>query len=489
MTMIQRFNRQRHRIKLPSFCRHFTVKPSVLPPHLEPRSARPPASAKADAPYHFYQNKVLEPYLKQSLHASTIRQYIMYGRHMTSDRLINSGNWVRNELLIRLAHRIRDFQQLPFIIGTNPNIEWPYRLYWGAFETLRKTPVIKTAEDNDQFCALLEDLLEDGQQVLPRMALGVTECASYYEQHDHILDRFLNRMIKSRISRRLLAEQHVTLTKACCGTLDDKWTLESLAHRYGSRGDQVGVFNTECSAKAIFQQAQLLVQQQYPSLPDIHMQGDKDITFAYIPDQLEHILYELLHNAVKYTIQQHSHPPIRVTMSSNDTDVFFRFSDQAGGIPRSKYERLWSYQERANNGDFTDFQHIPKMPVTLAERFKQQCDKLEETEQPFGSLGIGLIMSRVYAEYWGGELQVMTMDGYGTDAYVRIPRSGSLMENIGIDSTAQHRRHQHHHHHHHHHDAARQQINKKYSMATTAQFVLKGLPNTNGWSSSSIISS
>ncbi|CAO3596127.1 unnamed protein product [Absidia cylindrospora] len=516
-------------------------------PEIEPRSARPPESTKVDSPSHFYQNKILLPYLKQTIHANTLRQYIIFGQHINSQRLVTSANWVRNELLVRLAHRIRDFQQLPFIIGTNPNIEWPYRLYWGAFETLRKTPTIKTAEDDNQFCALLENLLEDGQQVLPRMAMGVSECASYYTPHDNILDRFLNRMMKSRISRRLLAEQHLALTKAYTGSVKEKQVLESLAHRYSNnngtnkhkQNNQVGIFHTDCSAKAMLNQVQSLVNKQYPSsthLPpvDIEIQGQDDITFAYIPDQLEHILYELLHNATQYTLRQHQQqqhkdkdknlPPIRITISANDTDVFFRFSDQAGGISLPQYGRLWSYQERANSGDFTDFRHVPQMPVTLAERFRQQqqhhtindngdrqgegdttemasttTTTNQQWEQP-RSLGIGLILSRVYAEYWGGELQIISMDNYGTDAYVRIPRNGLMTENIGNEPTGTHHRHHHSQAPQHHIRKEATPMNVVHGKTTTEKATkpnshhhlikhTEQSQNQKGWSLSSIISS
>jgi pyruvate dehydrogenase kinase 2/3/4 len=60
---------------------------------------------------------------QRSVNPNTVRQLVFFGRHMTDDRLIKSANYVRKEITIRLAHRIRDFQKLPFIVGTNPHIE------------------------------------------------------------------------------------------------------------------------------------------------------------------------------------------------------------------------------------------------------------------------------------------------------------------------------------------------------------------------------
>lgn len=75
------------------------------------------------APKSFYHNEVLDRYVEQSVNPNTVRQLVFFGRHMTDDRLIKSANYVRKEITIRLAHRIRDFQKLPFIVGTNPHIE------------------------------------------------------------------------------------------------------------------------------------------------------------------------------------------------------------------------------------------------------------------------------------------------------------------------------------------------------------------------------
>ncbi|RCH87662.1 hypothetical protein CU097_007034 [Rhizopus azygosporus] len=358
---------------------------------------------------------------------------------MNPERLITSANWVRNELLVRLAHRIRDFQQLPFIVGTNPHIEYVYRLYWGAFETMRQFPPIQTESDNDAFCDLLRGLLEDGLLVLPKLARGLSESVAYYPPDQNDLDLFLNRMLRSRISRRVLAEQHLALTEAC----EHQWD-STLGYGDG----YVGIIFVHCSAQEIVKRAKLLVyqhiqkyhyQQQNQPLhaPNIEVSihpnsrdSENEILFAYIPEQLEHILYELLDNAVRFTMKRYpnaNYPPIKVTVSANDSDVYFRISDQGGGMTKDRYERLWSYQARARTGDFDEIKEVEKLPTTVDGRANQVL------QMGHRHLGIGLTMSRIYAEYWGGELQIITMDGYGTDVYVRIPRLGTSIENLGID--------------------------------------------------------
>ncbi len=42
--------------------------------------------------------------------------------------------------------------------------------------------------------------------------------------------------------------------------------------------------------------------------------------------------------------------------------------------------------------------------------------------------GYGLPISRLYARYFGGDLQIISMEGYGTDAYLHLNRLGNSQE-------------------------------------------------------------
>lgn len=46
------------------------------------------------------------------------------------------------------------------------------------------------------------------------------------------------------------------------------------------------------------------------------------------------------------------------------------------------------------------------------------------TGSPLAGLGYGLPIARNYARYFGGELQIVSMEGYGTDGYIYLPRLG-----------------------------------------------------------------
>lgn len=56
-----------------------------------------------------------------------------------------------------------------------------------------------------------------------------------------------------------------------------------------------------------------------------------------------------------------------------------------------------------------------------------------------GGLGFGLPLSRLYARYFGGDLTLVNLPGYGADAYLALRRLGdeweeTLHEDGGVDN-------------------------------------------------------
>ncbi|KAG0217734.1 hypothetical protein BGX33_009742 [Mortierella sp. NVP41] len=451
-----------------------------------------PQARRRYSPQHFYQNRILDPYVHQAVSPITLRQLVFFGRNMQEDKLLKSANYVRTELPIRLAHRIRDFQNLPFIVGTNPHIELVYDLYWQAFERLAKIPEIKTLEENDAFCEMIKGLLNDHLVVIPQLALGIMECSKHIPAAQ--VDQFMNKMLRSRISRRVLAEQHITLTG----------NFNSPNHMMTDRG-YIGIIYTHIRPRDIVERTALLAADTCRQAsggmtpPKVLLDGNIDAEFTYIPDHIEYILYELLKNSMRFVMQNGKRdpttgelPPIQITVCEGTHDIVFRVSDKGGGIPPEMESQLWSYAQ--SPARFANFEKISKMAATVHEQVAPSFsssssresntftgDKQDEgivlppppaanknpTYHPSEStllldrhahtrnqsaqkssfstssspqqyknqslhLGIGLPMSRVYAEYWGGDLKVFTMHGYGTDAYAKFCKFGNIYENFDV---------------------------------------------------------
>lgn len=328
-------------------------------PSPAPSPTRLGMDSEADLGRHFYLNKVLEQWAAKPATRMTLRQLIFFGRTLGRDRekILKSGNYVRQELPVRIAHRIRDLQALPFVVMTNQHLEDVYQKYWSAFETFRRFPHIKTVDDNEKFCNLLRRLLDDHLTIIPSLTIGIVESSHHLQPQQ--LDKFMERMLRSRISRRVLAEQHIALSEA----LDDPFHFfnEPVTRRreegqYESEldlnnddavGDHVGIVYTRLSVASVVNKGIKLLTQMFATvqgmgedrIPKVEVDGDLKARFAYIPEHLEYIVFELLKNAIRATIRKHvgmeEKGVVRVTVVEGppEEDLIIRISDCGGGLP------------------------------------------------------------------------------------------------------------------------------------------------------------
>ncbi len=86
-------------------------------------------------------------------------------------------------------------QTLPYVVVTNPHISQVYELYYKAFESLRRVKEIKTLDDNERFCTLISQTLQEHLTVIPKLAMGVLECRDLMKAED--MDKFMNTLLRS----------------------------------------------------------------------------------------------------------------------------------------------------------------------------------------------------------------------------------------------------------------------------------------------------
>jgi pyruvate dehydrogenase kinase 2/3/4 len=192
-------------------------------------------------------------------------------------------------------------------------------------------------------------------------------------------------------------------------------------------------------------------------IPEIRVQGHLEATFPYILSHLEYIIGELLRNSIQAAIE-HRHakdstaanpPPIDVLICETSQHVIMRFSDQGGGIPRDILPYLWSFSKGPRRlARLRNLTEVPTLSATMQElRSKKSKNNKSGQDQsstphrdsslstltgrpPDLKLGIGLPMSKIYAEYWAGSLEIHSLEGYGTDAFLQISKLGNKNEHI-----------------------------------------------------------
>lgn len=101
-------------------------------------------------------------------------------------------------------------------------------------------------------------------------------------------------------------------------------------------------------------------------------------------------------------------PPIKVVVVEGSEDITIKISDEGGGIPRSAIPMIWTY-----------------LYTTMSDEGLEANIVASDFKAPMAGFGYGLPLSRLYARFFGGDLRLISMDGYGTDVYISLNKLSS----------------------------------------------------------------
>ncbi|KAI9312254.1 mitochondrial pyruvate dehydrogenase [Dichotomocladium elegans] len=395
--------------------------------------------------------------------AVSLRQMVMFGQNPSPGTLFRASQFLHEELPIRLAHRVKELEELPHGLNKMPSIlkvkDWyshsfqdlinlPHpRLSREVKETLRKTiknqertalppsypnPSIKpnttanislhpsvpighryytNLEDvqctpemlkyTETFVRTIEGIKRRHDPVVTTVAQGIVE---FKEQRrspviDTAVQEFLDRFYMSRMGIRMLIGQHSAL------------------YRLPSRKNYVGIICTKTNIREIAQDAianARFICEEYYGLfkaPQVQMFCPGEIEFMYVPSHLNHMLFELLKNSLRAVVErfgvdyEDEYPAIKLVIAHGKEDITIKISDEGGGIPRSGIPLVWTYM------------YTTAEPQELEPEYSRS-----DFRAPMAGFGYGLPLSRLYARYFGGDLKLISMEGYGTDVYLHLNR-------------------------------------------------------------------
>lgn len=416
-----------------------------------------PSFSSILTPQHFYQNEVLLNYSKKKPHPVSLRQLAGFGKTLTKQKILSSANFVRLELPIRLAMRIRDLQTLPFGVVNNFHLAQIYESYYHLFNAFRKIPQISTVAENDEFCKTISALLDQHVFNLSHLMMGALELSILKNLPQEELDMFMSSMLRSRISRRVIVEEHLSLTEIY------------KQHPYQSKPpDYIGEIFNDCNAKEHFEIVADLIKDSmlefFPNrenMPDLVVEGDVHTHFPFMVPHLHYLFGEILRNSFEATIKTHGAstdkklPPIKITIVNSKKQVLFRISDQGGGISHRKLESIWNFGKNPElaRQSLANFHRIPGLQMYSNLQVTPAGSSIVETHDALGQtsvgdinntttstkkstldqlitrpyqykLGLGLPMCKVYADYWNGDLTMNSLEGYGSDTSLTLSKLG-----------------------------------------------------------------
>ncbi|KAK9845210.1 hypothetical protein WJX81_000109 [Elliptochloris bilobata] len=372
------------------------------------RSAKPTVARLADSVPRAVVDDIFGCALKKQTGVS-LKYMLDFGANPIERQLILSAQFLHNELPVRLAHRVAELENLPYGLSAKAPVLKVRDWYVDSFKELRRFPAVKDTADELHFTDLLKHIYHRHRNVVPVMAIGVAELKRELKAAGGLsefpeIHQFLDGFYLSRIGIRILIGQHIALHEP-------------------QKENHIGMICTKCSPLQVAQDAifdaRSICQREYASAPEVTVYGDPNFTFAYVPSHLHHMTFELVKNSLRavndrYEDAEDEPPPVRVVVAEGAEDVCIKVSDEGGGIPRSGLSRIWTY--------LYSTAHSP-----LEEMARDGGDG-SDGPAVLAGYGYGLPISRLYARYFGGDLQILSMDGYGTDAYLHLNRLGNVQE-------------------------------------------------------------
>lgn len=342
---------------------------------------------------------------------------------LDKNRRLEHGVFLHRELKIRLAQRVLELSNLPHGLPEREGIRDVIQWYTDFLLDLEYEQPPTTQGDDERFTGLLTNIFEEHSEVIQAMAAGVqdlmADLGEDYEKVQPEVDRILRRFFIARIGMRFLIQHHIN----------------SQTNRPGHSG----ILQLECSpahiAKKAAKDSMALCRAHLGQSPLIVVSENAPETFTYVPMHIQYMLTEVFKNACRAVVETHAKggfddflPHVRCQIVHGHEDVTIKISDEGGGIDRRVMRNIWKFM----------YSTYKKSPWSAALRGKKpsSADSIANPLQRqkaggvLAGYGVGLSLSKLYAQYFGGDLVVVSMDGYGTDVYLHLSRLGNHCENL-----------------------------------------------------------
>ncbi|XP_076836459.1 pyruvate dehydrogenase kinase, isozyme 3b isoform X1 [Brachyhypopomus gauderio] len=344
----------------------------------------------------------IEYYSRFSPSPMSIKQFLDFGRENACEK--TSYMFLKKELPVRLANTMREVTLLPGNLLGQPSVQLVQTWYSQSFEELLEYEN-QSPEDPRTLNNFLETLIQIRNRhndVVPTMAQGVIEYKEKFGFDPFIssnVQYFLDRFYTSRISFRMLINQHTLLFSDGINPAHPK---------------HIGGIDPACNVVEVvrdaYETAKILCEKYYMTSPElqIHEYNTKNpsrpIQVVYVPSHLFHMLFELFKNSMRATVELHENsgeglPPVKALVTLGKEDLSIKISDQGGGVPLRKIDRLFNYM----------YSTAPTPTLNPSQ-----------AAVPLAGFGYGLPISRLYARYFQGDMNLFSMEGVGTHAVIYL---------------------------------------------------------------------
>lgn len=363
-------------------------------------------------------------YSRKPLPQLLLGQLYKQSEKLSSSFILQNARETIEHLLIYNARRLREFRSLPYLVVLNPSILESYDSYLQLMSALLKASLYTphTPEENAEFTeTVLSEFIDIHADTLPSLSKGFGEVSNLLSMKQ--ITQFLDRHLRERISMRLIAHQHIELSRSIAGDYVPGGRYNGvvkLLHLPDVIRKNAEVVN-DITMMKYDQSVQVKIDTNlgyYWSQAD-PVPPEKVLNFPYIEYHLDYIFMEVFKNSFRAHIENKISDPVTVTISASQQTPRFmeiRIRDKGKGIPPRTLKHIFDYSfttYESNEGESFKTLNVP--PEHLGGGHS------------VAGMGFGLPMAKQYIEVFNeavgdstkGLLTVQTYPRWGTDVYVK----------------------------------------------------------------------
>ena len=159
-----------------------------------------------------YLSQSLKTYARKSKTPITMSLLKNYGKHRSPENLIAQSQFLKEELPIRLSHRVFDLLKLPYGLPLVPEIKKVTSLYSSSFDKLLDFPKIENISEVEKFTNLLEDIKYQHTNLEEYIAKGIKSLDNPLIDYS-LINNELDTFFLSRIGVRTLITHQLETVK------------------------------------------------------------------------------------------------------------------------------------------------------------------------------------------------------------------------------------------------------------------------------------
>ena len=222
----------------------------------------------------------IKQYAKKSVTPLQFNFLKNYALAKSKDKNLEQSKFLKEELSIRLSHRVFDLLELPYGLPLNNSVKDVIKLYCQSFDKIKNSKIVHS-DDVNNFADLLIEIKSKHRYLEENIAKGLLSLHKELDSNlinNNLINQELDKFFLSRIGIRTLITQNTEIVKYQNSIIKECKLVEII-------NDSINNVN-------------LMADRIYESYPPIEIISNENISFSYIPSHIYYIMNEIIKNAL-----------------------------------------------------------------------------------------------------------------------------------------------------------------------------------------------